>query len=270
MAHSELVNMLELEPSEPDHYLGRNLDEGRAVVFGGQLLAQSIAAAALANPDLHVKSMHSLFLRGGRPELPLDIEVDRIREGRTFAGMEVSIRQDGRICTRSLLLLHRPDPEFITYHDEAPKVARPADLPTPPAAATRGWEVRVADDADISDPEAVGPPELNVWSRFTDVPSEAWASQALLAYASDGYLIGTAMRPHRGVGQALAHVSIDTSVISQTLTFHQPFDAGQWLLLAHRSPFAGEGRSFGRADVFTTEGALVASFSQENMIRAMP
>ena len=95
MAHSELVNMLELEPSEPDHYLGRNLDEGRSVVFGGQLLAQSIAAAALANPDLHVKSMHSLFLRGGRPELPLDIEVDRIREGRTFAGMEVSIPASG-------------------------------------------------------------------------------------------------------------------------------------------------------------------------------
>jgi acyl-CoA thioesterase II len=90
----------------------------------------------------------------------------------------------------------------------------------------------------------------------------------LLGYASDGFLIGTAMRPHPGIGQALAHVSISTSVITQTLTFHEDFDVGGWLLLAHRSPQAGHGRSFGRADVFSAEGRLVASYSQENMIRA--
>jgi acyl-CoA thioesterase II len=89
-----------------------------------------------------------------------------------------------------------------------------------------------------------------------------------VGYASDGFLIGTAMRPHPGVGQALAHVAISTSVITQTLTFHDEFDASSWLLLAHHSPEAGRGRSFGRADVFTPDGRLVASFCQENMIRA--
>ena len=123
--------------------------------------------------------------------------------------------------------------------------------------------------ADISDPAAIGPPDLCVWSRFIDVPKEPWVSQALLAYASDGFLIGTAMRPHDGVGQALAHVSIDTSVIAQTLTFHRHFDAGNWLLASHHSPYAGQGRSFGRADVFTSDGNLVASYSQENMIRGV-
>jgi acyl-CoA thioesterase len=269
MAKTELVKMLDLEQSGPDHYVGQNLDNAHGVVFGGQLLAQSIAAAALAHPDLQVKSMHTLFLRGGRPELPLDIAVDRVHEGRTFGGTEVSMRQAGRICTRSLLLLHRPDPDFINHQDELPKVTPPAESSPSTGMTERGWEVRIADGADISDPEAVGPPEFNVWSRFRDVPSEAWASQALLAYASDGFLIGTAMRPHHGVGQALAHVSIATSVISQTLTFHQRFDAGSWLLLAHRSAYAGQGRSFGRADVFSAEGNLVASYAQENMIRAM-
>jgi acyl-CoA thioesterase II len=90
----------------------------------------------------------------------------------------------------------------------------------------------------------------------------------MLSYASDGFLIGTAMRPHAGVGQALAHVSISTSVITQSISFHRPFDASEWLLLAHQSPYAGAGRSFGRADVFTRGGALVASYAQENMIRA--
>jgi acyl-CoA thioesterase II len=116
----------------------------------------------------------------------------------------------------------------------------------------------------------VGPAELFVWTRFPGAPEDVTTSRALLSYATDGFLIGTAMRPHAGVGQALAHVSISTSVVSHTLTFHEPFDAGQWLLLAQESPYAGRGRSYGRGNVFTQDGALVASFVQENMIRDFP
>ena len=94
--------------------------------------------------------------------------------------------------------------------------------------------------------------------------------QALLAFASDGFLIATAMRPHKGVGQALAHVTISTTVMAQTLSFHEPFRADEWLLLAHHSPYAGRGRSYGRADVFTEDGRLVASYAQENVIRNLP
>ena len=94
--------------------------------------------------------------------------------------------------------------------------------------------------------------------------------QALLAYATDGFLIGTAMRPHEGIGQALSHVSISTSVLSHTLTFHEPIDASQWHLLAQESPYAGRGRSYGRANIFSDDGQVVASFVQDNMIRDFP
>jgi acyl-CoA thioesterase-2 len=72
---------------------------------------------------------------------------------------------------------------------------------------------------------------------------EGVTAQALLSYATDGFLIGTAMRPHEGFGQSMSHVSISTSVLSHTLTFHEPIDASQWYLLAHESPYAGRGRS---------------------------
>jgi acyl-CoA thioesterase II len=268
MSPTELVNMLDLEPIEPGVYQGRNTQSPRGVIFGGQLLAQSLAAAALSNPEMQVKSMHTMFLRGGRLDESLVLEAERLHVGRTFGSVEVSARQGDRLCTRSLVLLHKPDPDFISHHDQAPELSPPVGDPVSDTAL-RGWDVRIQQDADISDPQALGPPDLCVWSRFTDVPSEPWISQALLAYASDGFLIGTAMRPHEGVGQALAHVSIDTSVITQTLTFHQQFNAGNWLLAAHHSPHAGQGRSFGRADVFAQNGDLVASYSQENMIRAM-
>jgi len=73
--------------------------------------------------------------------------------------------------------------------------------------------------------------------------------------------------PHAGVGQNMAHRNIATGVVSHTLTFHEAVPVGEWLLLAHESPYAGRGASYGRAHVFTRDGRLVASFVQENMIR---
>jgi acyl-CoA thioesterase II len=267
MAPTELIGMLSLDQVGPDRYVGQNLKGSQAVIFGGQLLGQAIAAATGVAPDMRLKSMHTIFARGGRPEEVVELEVERLHEGRSFGSLQVSIRQGERLCSRSLVLVHQPDAKFISHQDDPPIVPPPEQCVARPMAG-RGWEVRIPEGIDLSDPESVGPPELALWSKFADVPPRLWMSQALLAYASDGFLIGTAMRPHPGVGQALAHVSIATSVVTQTLTFHEEFDAGDWLLLVHRSPYAGHGRSYGRADVFSIGGRLVASFVQENMIRA--
>jgi len=75
------------------------------------------------------------------------------------------------------------------------------------------------------------------------------------------------MRPHAGIGQNMAHRSIATGVVSHTLTFHDRFEAGAWLLMAHEGAHAGRGRSYGRAHVFTEDGRAVASFVQESLIR---
>ena len=78
------------------------------------------------------------------------------------------------------------------------------------------------------------------------------------------------MLPHAGVGQSQAHVSLSTGVVGHTLTFHEPVNAGEWMLLSNRSPYAGHGRAYGAANVYTQDGALVASFVQDDMIRAAP
>ena len=78
----------------------------------------------------------------------------------------------------------------------------------------------------------MGPPELDVWVRFVGAPDDPATDQALVAYSTDGFLIGTAMRPHAGVGQAQAHVTLSTGVLSHTLTFHEPCPAAEWHLLS--------------------------------------
>jgi acyl-CoA thioesterase II len=261
----DLVGALALEPTGPDQYRAQHVvANGYGVVFGGQLLAQSLVAAASGHEGKRVKTLHTVFARGASPDAPLDITVDPMHSGRAFASSTVTIRQGERLCTRSSVLLTADEDDLIRHADSAP-----ASASSPPAddEGSGEWEVRIVDDVDISDPELTGPPDLDVWTRFPGAPEDPTIDQALLAFATDGFLIGTAMRPHAGVGQAQAHVTLTTGVISHTITFHEPFSAGDWLLLAHHSPYAGRGRSFGRADVFRTDGALVASYVQDAMIR---
>jgi acyl-CoA thioesterase-2 len=266
---SMLLEVLALEQIAEHRYLGQNFGEGPGVIFGGQLLGQIIMAAARTIPDKSVKSLHTIFARGGYLRDPIEIDVDPMHAGRALASATVTVRQGDRLCARSLVLLDAGEADLIRHGPPMPAVAGPADHDWAVGEAP-WWDVRVADGVDISDPDAIGPAELFVWTRFPDAPDDLAINQALLSYATDGFLIGTAMRPHPGVGQALSHVSISTSVISHTLTFHEPVALSRWVLLAHESPYAGRGRSYGRAHVFTEDGGLVASFVQENMIRDFP
>jgi acyl-CoA thioesterase-2 len=264
-----LVKVLDLEPTGEGHFRGENFvtGQGGGVVFGGQLLAQSIVAASSVDPTKEVKSIHTVFARGGALDQPLDIEVDAMHVGRALASATVTVRQGERLCTRSLVLLSAVEPDLIRHGTPAPDVGTPADA-APIGGEGAFWEIRVVGGIDLSDPDEVGPAELGAWVRFPGAEARGVTGQALLAYATDGFLIGTAMRPHAGIGQSMAHVSISTSVLSHTLTFHEPVDAGEWHLLAHESPYAGRGRTYGRANIFTVDGRLVGSFVQDNMVRA--
>jgi acyl-CoA thioesterase len=266
----DVLAVLDLESLGDGRFVAQHLDEGHGVVFGGQLLAQTVVAAARTVPDKEILSLHNVFARGADPAQPLAVAVETIQSGRAFASVTVTTSQERGVCTRAQVLLHAPDDDLIRHADPAPRVA--AEGPETLAARPEGgwWDIRVVGDVDLADPEAVGPADLQVWSRVPGAPDDRVTSQALLAYASDGFLIGTAMRPHAGIGQSMAHQTISTTVVTQTLTFHEPFHAGTWLLLDHHSSYAGRGRSHGRADVFTAGGALVASYSQDNMIRDFP
>lgn len=269
-----LLGALELEADGPGRYRAGNTGDGPGTIFGGRLLAQTIVAASRAQERgaKRVKTVQTVFARAGRADAPVDITVEPIHDGRAFASATVTIAQGDRRCARSLVLLTADEPDFIAHADPAP----PAALAPPEGDGTGAhgeggdWRIQVVGDVDVSDPDRVGPPELDVWTRFAGAPDDPVVAQALLAYATDGFLIGTAMRPHAGVGQAQAHVTVQTGVVGHTLTFHEPFPADGWLLLAQRSPYAGRGRSYGRGDVFRPGGALVASFVQDAMIRPVP
>jgi acyl-CoA thioesterase len=263
----DVVAALDLEPVGDGRYRAGNIASPGQVVFGGQILAQTIVAAARTVPGKEVRSVHTVFAKGASLDAGLDIEVDTMADGRAVASTTVTVRQGDRLCSRSLVLLSVDEPDLVRHGPEMPAVDGPTNAHP---GHEPWWELAVVGDVDFSDPALIGPAELPVWTRVIGSVDDPAVNQALLAYATDGFLIATAMRPHEGVGQALAHQSISTSVLTHTLTFHEPVDAHAWHLLAHESPYAGRGRAYGRAHVFTEDGRVVASYTQESLLRANP
>lgn len=262
----DLIGCLDLAEVEPGVVEGRNLDIGYHRVFGGQLLAQMIVAAAQVSPAKSVKSLTALFPREGDSAQPMRYEIDKLHDGRTFGTTQLTASQGSKVVSVAVVSLHA-DEEGLHRSDPLPDVggpddATPTDLPMVP------WEVRVVGGVDLAD-RAAGSPRLDMWMRTPCEGAERHVHKALLAHATDLTLIGTALRPFEGVSQADSTHTLHTAVTSHSIWFHQPFGLDRWLLLHQHSPVVANGRAFGRGEVFTEAGEVVASYAQESMIRSL-
>src|SRR3954453_21305215 len=122
-----LVAALALEPAGEDRFRAGNVDAGHGVIFGGQLLAQSVIAALAGEDGKAVKTVHTIFARSGSPDAPVEIAVDRMHRGRAMASCLVTISQGDRMCARSLVLLSADEADFIRHADPVPPTPGPGD-----------------------------------------------------------------------------------------------------------------------------------------------
>jgi acyl-CoA thioesterase-2 len=274
---SKLPPMLALHPVGEHLYEGQPENDGdfRNVVFGGQILAQMIVSSHLdRNQDRddakEVKSIHAIFARAGDYGQPIQYQVERMHDGRTLGSDTVTFSQHDKIMSRGLILWSTDESDLIRHLESVrmPAVPGPDDVQaTTGGLVFPGSEARIVDDIDVwSADQPVGPALQNIWTRFTDTYSPV-INQAILSWATDGWLIGTSMLPHADVNQHQAHRTISTGVVSHTLNFHQRFDADEWLLLANESIWAGRGRTHGRCNIWTQDGRLVATYTQDNLVR---
>jgi acyl-CoA thioesterase II len=242
--------------------------EGRDVVFSGQLLAQMIMASdrAAAGGKV-VRSVHAVFARAGTYTQPIELAIDSIQAGRTWASDTISATQNGRLLSRSIVLLNSIDPDLMRHDPEPPAgVPAPDGLRSSPGQAFPGAEIR----AVPGEPTRGGAPAQLAWHRF-DRPLESQAAnQAVLVWATCGEIIGLAMRPHREeVRIEDAHLTLSTGVIAHTIHFTDTFDVSQWMLIVTEGIKAASGRVFGGGSVFTEDGRLVAVFHQDSMAKSV-
>ncbi len=243
----------------------------RDVVHGVDLMAWAMLASESEGLGSHaIKTAHGVFSRPVARTAPINLAVERFYMGRAFGADTVTVTQNAKNSARIQLLTSADEADLIRHSDAMPSVAGPEDsAPFLDAAlGIPGIELRAAVPFDyISSAHPVVPAQTMVWVRATEPVEGRVANQAVLCATTGTMLIGTAMLPHEGVGQDQAHRTISTGVVGHTATFFEPFEAGDWLLLAQESIYAGKGRVHGRGRVFDRTGTLVASYVQDAMIR---
>jgi acyl-CoA thioesterase II len=280
----DLVALLRLERLEENRFRGHSQDPGWGTVFGGQALGQALSAAIQTVPvDRQVHSLHAYFLRPGDVARPIVYEVERIRDGRSFATRRVVANQ-GAHAIFAMSCSFQVDEAGLEHQAAMPPAPAPETLPTeqqraapflaaaPEAIrvrllAERPFEIRTADQTG-DDPfaPARGEPRRLMWMRTIDaLPDEPALHACLLAYVSDYQFGTTALVPH---GVSWMSPSVQLASIDHVIWFHRPFRCDDWLLHVIESPTGQAARGLVRGAVFTRDGRLVASTAQEGLIRS--
>ncbi|MCY4162760.1 MAG: thioesterase family protein [bacterium] len=266
---SGLPQILDLIADGTHSYRVRHPDaaaEGRDVVFSGQILAQMMMASEGESDGTKViRSVHAVFCRAGSYTKDITLSVDSMQAGRTWASDTVTAMQDGKLLSRATVLMNTVDDDLMRHEPAMPDVPTADGLTEQPGIVFPSAQWRVVPGA----PELDGVPVHRAWHRFgSDVDSQA-ANQGILGWATCGNLIGLGMRPHSQLAQIEeAHRTLSTGVIAHTLHFLEPIDVSQWLLVQSKATKAANGRIYGRGEVFTAQGQLVATFHQDSMAKA--
>lgn len=215
-----------------------------------------------------MRSAHAVFSRAVTVGPPIELILDVVAEGRSTATAVVAVHQNGRRCLSITVLADVPTADVIRHHLPRPEVAAPADANPSPMPMV-GRELRLVDVVDVNSPDEVGPPELYAWLHYDPIPTRDDLAKALLAYFTGHLGISTTMRAHEGIGTAQAHLTVSTAPMSISVAFHEPARWSGWLLYTHESTQVGAGMSYVRGTVHAEEGELLASFSQEALIRPL-
>jgi acyl-CoA thioesterase-2 len=277
----ELLELLDLEMIEEGIFRGQSQDLGWGTVYGGQALGQGLSAAAqTVDRSRPAHSFHAYFLRRGDPRRPIVYHVESTRDGASFSTRRVKAVQHGRpIFFMAASFQHHGD--GLDHQVEAPEVAAPEDLPTLEERIERFREqipeqlrAHIAMDlpiemrpVDVSNPVAPEPrkPLQHMWLRAKgSLPDRPATHRQLLAYASDFSMLDTVLMPH---GRSYWQGELRMASIDHAMWFHRDFRFDDWVLYAIDSPSASGDRGFARGQIFDRSGRLVASTTQEGMIR---
>jgi acyl-CoA thioesterase-2 len=281
-ATQQLLEALTLEPIEVNMFRGFTppVDRGTNRIFGGQVIAQALMAAYRTIDDRLCHSLQAYFIRPGDPAAPVLFEVERSRDGKSFATRRVIAIQHGeqilnlaasfQVAEKGLEHAE-PMPEADPPEAWASDKERLAELGDAIPAAVkeivgrdRAIEIRRIDPRNPFRPEKRAPRQ-QIWIRAAaPIGDDPVMNQVVLAYATDFTLLDTGTFPH---GVSWMAGGLQVASLDHVLWFHRPIRMDQWHLYDMDSPSASGGRDFNRGAIYTRDGVLVASVAQEGLIR---
>lgn len=278
VAATGLVALLDLEHIDDTLYRGRLPDTDRQRVFGGQVAAQALVAGTrTVDPAFAVHSLHSYFLLPGDTSVPIIYDVERLRDGRSFATRRVVARQRGRAIYFQTASFQREE-AGLEHQDRMPEVPDPSEgLDMVELMRRSGnqdadslakeWaslEARYVGNSRFNLPEDRDhPSRARMWIRVGQgLGDDPQVHLAAFTYASDIGLLGASLAAHDVTPADVQMASLD-----HTIWFHRPFRADEWWLYDMQSPSAQGARGLALARVYAPDGRLVATAAQEGLIR---
>ncbi|KAJ3216868.1 Acyl-CoA thioesterase 8 [Clydaea vesicula] len=283
---------LELETIELDLFRSKSLwkPTGARGVFGGQIIAQSLAAATkTVESNYKIHSLHSYFLLAGDSTTPIVYKVYKIRDGKSFCTRSVSAKQKGKTIFIMSCSFQTDENSVLEHQNVMPDVPPPENVKTDkeifkqwldnseehkiPKTYQDYLQIRIQEilpiefkpikesvPRDLIKPSKSNPKQY-VWLRAQGrLPDDLAFHHCVAAYASDHFLLGTAQLPHVRLSMM--------ATLDHMIWFHKPFRADEWLLFEMESTRSNSGRGLTFGRMFTRDGTLVLSCAQEGVMRA--
>lgn len=282
-AAKNLLDLLNLEKLDSNLYRGSGSGgETPTRIYGGQVIAQALAAAYATVSGRLCHSLHAYFIRPGDPSRPVIYEVDPARDGRSFTTRRVVAIQNGKQILNLAASFHAPEPGWKHQH-EMPDVPSAMGLEARHEILLRNafrvdpekrdeftrprpFEIREVEPRDPLTPEKTSDVN-NMWVRMEAAKGAGPELQhILMAYVSDFGLLGSSLRPH---GLTFHKPGAMTASLDHAMWFHAPVQFDNWHLYTMDAPFTGNGRGFNRGAIYTEHGQLVASVAQEGLLRPL-
>lgn len=267
----ELSEILDLADHGRDVFVGVGPRYPWGGLYGGQIVAQAlIAAAATVSDELDVHSLRAYFIRRGDHDEPVRYEVDRIRDGRSFVTRRVVARQ----AVGAILNLEASFQRDETSVD-VEALGLPPDLPTPDVLEQSSWtpvfqRSFVPVDRVPATTASRSRGRATAWLRANGQVGERGVDHAAaLAYMSDDLPTDAVVQVHpvRSEPDEVLHAALFTASLDHTIWFHRPMRADEWHLhdfFCHT--FVG-GRGLSLGHVFDADGTHVATVAQEVLLR---
>ncbi|MCY7294127.1 acyl-CoA thioesterase [Alteromonas sp. a30] len=282
MKEPKLADLLTLEKLEEGLYRGESWDLGFRALFGGQVMGQALAAAQYTvDQGMSCHSFHCYFILPGDAEAPVVYQVESVRDGRSFSTRRAKAIQHGRVIFDSVCSFQKAEKGL-----EHQTFSIPSDVPGPDDIEP---DIKRFEhpDANISmslrdkliyhkpiDLRSVTIPGQHkeakryTWMRLKEpVEQSNLVHQTALSYASDYHFLMTSLLPH---GVKLTDKNLRIATIDHAIWFHHPINFNEWHLYCADSPSASGARGFVRGQFFDIHGKLVASTTQEGLIRKVP
>ena len=280
------LSLFNLDKVDRDIYSWSGKNVGYKRIFGGQVMAQTLIAAYKTIDVKHfAHSFHSYFLRPGQMEKPITFTVDRIRDGKSFSTRTVKAIQDGEAIFNSSISFQKEE-KGLEHQIKMPDVPKPEDLKSeienrralleklnmdkgdmPMFLKQREIEMRPVEVQDYFNPKKL-PPYKNTWIKAEGkLPKDLISQQAFLLYISDMGLLAAA---NNSVGVNFLTKNFQNASLDHAMWFHRKIDLNDWILYSIDSPITRNARGFSRGSIFSRTGDLVASCTQEGLIRLWP